>query len=77
MGQFRALLREDVPRARQALRKPMSGPIRLTPAEQNTYRFEGDMTIGPLIDPSFINMASPRELDLIPQLYASSHVFVL
>jgi hypothetical protein len=49
MGQFRALLREHVPGARQALRKLMSDAIRLTPAEDNTYgasdQFHGYATI--------------------------------
>jgi hypothetical protein len=51
-------------RARQALRKLLASPARLVPVVagdgRKTYRFEGETTVGPLLPPAFITLASPR-----------------
>ena len=64
IGKFRELMRSDAPIARQALRKlllPKS--LRFFPdvAEgRKTMRFEAKTTAGALLDPRYIEMASPR-----------------
>ncbi len=63
IGQFREMMRSDTPIARQALRKllvPKS--LRFFPvmAEgRRTLRFEAQTTAGALLDPRYIEMASP------------------
>ena len=77
IARFKDLIHEDVPRARQGLRKLLDGPIRFIPVKDNgrkTYRFEGQTKVGPLFDPTYIRMASPRGCDLIPVLRAVSTV---
>lgn len=63
--QLRALLAADVPRARQALRSLLSGPLRFSPTvieERKGYTFEGQTKVGALLDPAnvYMGVASPR-----------------
>ena len=63
LERFRALLLGDVPVARQALRKLLLEPLRITPAMsggRRTLAFEGRTTLGPLVDPTYKGMASRR-----------------
>ncbi len=63
MARFSELMHDNVPRARQALRKLLNGPVNLTPMIKDgrkTYSFEGETTVGPLLPPELIRMASPR-----------------
>jgi hypothetical protein len=64
LGRFRGLLLEDVPVARQALRKLLAEPLKVFPAVvegRRTLRFEGSTTLGPLFDTGvYKGLASPR-----------------
>ena len=70
IGRFKDLIHEDVPLARQALRKLFAKPLRFNPVVYNsrkTYRFEGHTQVGALIDPIYLEMASPRGVEpLLP-----------
>ena len=62
-AKFKDLLRGDVPRARQALRKLLVGKLRFTPvlqAGRKSYTFEGQTRVGPLlVTQGYIEVASP------------------
>jgi hypothetical protein len=63
LARFKDLLLGDVPVARQALRKLLPEPLRIFPAKvdgRKTLRFEGATVRGPLVDPLYQGMASPR-----------------
>ena len=62
IGRFKDLLLGEVPLARQALRRLLDGPLRISPATvdgRRTLRFDGDTVLGPLVDPIYKGMASP------------------
>ncbi|MHB8258618.1 MAG: hypothetical protein ACYDE0_15575 [Acidiferrobacterales bacterium] len=62
IGRFRDLLHDEVPLARQVLRKLLVEPITFKPVVANgrkTYAFKGKTRVGPLLDPGYIGMASP------------------
>jgi hypothetical protein len=61
--QYRDLLHDNVAVARQVLRKLLHGPIHFVPEVREgrkTFRFYGETKLGPLLDPTFMKMASPR-----------------
>jgi hypothetical protein len=61
--------------ARQALRKLLAEPMRFEPvvAEgRKTYKIIGKTKVGALLDPNYIEMASPRGVESIPTLRADS-----
>ena len=63
MGRFKVLVYGDVPVARQALRKLLAEPIQFTPVMRDgrkTYSFEGKTRLGMLLEPGYIELASPR-----------------
>jgi site-specific DNA recombinase len=68
LARFDALLLGDVPVARQALRKLLPEPLKVTPATadgRRTLSFEGVTVLGPLLDPNPTQpaskgLASPR-----------------
>jgi hypothetical protein len=63
VARFKDLLQGDVPVARQALRRLLIGKLRMSPVTVNgrrTLRFEGETTLGPLLDPGYKGWASPR-----------------
>jgi len=60
-GQFKDLLRGDVPLARQALRKLLDGKLHFAPNGRKSFTFEGATRVGPLVAPGgYIEVASPR-----------------
>jgi hypothetical protein len=62
IGRFKGLLLGEVPLARQALRRLLDGPLRVSPATvdgRKTLRFDGDTVLGPLVDPIYEGLASP------------------
>ncbi len=73
MGKFKDLIYDDVPKARQALRKLLEEPLRFIPIERdgrNTYAFEGKTRVGALLaaDPLFYReVASPRGFEPLLQ----------
>ncbi len=63
LGGFKDLIYSDVPRARQALRSLLKGPIEFVPVQENsqkTYVLKGETRLGALLDQTYIAMASPR-----------------
>ena len=63
LRRFPELLHGNVPVARQALRKRLPEPLSFAPATiegRRTLRFEGVTTLGPLFDPTYKGLASPR-----------------
>jgi hypothetical protein len=64
LTRFRGLLLGDVPVARQAIRKLLPEPLKMSPAfvgGRRTLRFEGATTLGPLFDTGvYKGLASPR-----------------
>lgn len=63
LARFRDLLMADVPVARQALRKLLPEPLRVMPVTidgRRTLRFEGRTVLGPLFEPTYKGLASPR-----------------
>ena len=63
LKRFEELLLSDVPLARQALRRLLAEPLQIAPATvqgRRTLRFEGRTTLGPLLDPVYKGLASPR-----------------
>ena len=60
---FRGLVYGDVPKARQALRKLLVSPVEFVPEVEGGrayWRLRGQTTIGPLLDPIYLGVASPR-----------------
>jgi len=70
IGRFKDLLLGEVRLARQALRRLLDRPLRISPATvdgRKTLRFDGDTVLGHLVDPIYRGMASPREFEpLLP-----------
>ena len=64
IGRFRQLLLGEVPLARQVLRKLLDGqPLRVSPVTvdgRKTLKFEGSTFLGPLAEPVYKGMATPR-----------------
>jgi uncharacterized membrane protein YccC len=63
IGRFNELMTSDVPKARQALRSLLSGPILCKPDTidgKRTLVFRGETNLGTLLQPTFITLASPR-----------------
>ncbi len=63
LSDLRELVYGNVPKARQALRKLLVGPVEFAPeleGERKYWRLRGQTTIGPLFDPIYLRMASPR-----------------
>jgi site-specific DNA recombinase len=61
MRDFQGLMRADIPKARDALRKLLNGPIRVTPVvhdARKTFHVAGETTIGALLASAAV--ASPR-----------------
>ena len=77
LRRFEELLLGDVPLARQALRRLLPEPLLISPATvqgRRTLRFEGSTTLGPLLDPTYKGLASPRGFEsrsAIPQAVES------
>jgi DNA invertase Pin-like site-specific DNA recombinase len=66
ISQFRSLLRDNVPRARQALGKLLDGPIWVTPTIDG-YTFRGNTRVGALLPATSVRGASPRGFEpLLP-----------
>ena len=62
-ARFAETLLADVPRARQALRELLVGPLTFRPVVvdgKKTYAFEGRTKVGVLLDPLYLEVASPR-----------------
>ncbi len=80
MKRIRDTLQNDVPGAREALKQILDGPITFK-LDGSDYKIEGKTRVGALFtqDPTVtcIKLASPRGLDLIPQLSISSQVIAL
>ena len=82
LARFDALLLGDVPVARQALRKLLPEPLKISPATadgRRTLSFEGVSVLGPLLDPSPAKpvskgLASPRRAERIPALRTARRV---
>ncbi len=68
MSMFKELIHSDIPRARQALRKLINGHIIVSPNDGKGVTFEGNTQLGSLIDPSYIEHASPRGCTPIPAI---------
>ncbi len=71
MGRFKELVYGDVPVARQALRKLLAEPIQFTPVTRDgrkTYSFKGITRLGVLLEPGYIELASPRGAQELPAL---------
>ena len=69
-GQFADLLRSDVPRARQALRKFIVGRIEFRPEERDgvpRYRLRWALTIKPLMDEGYLGVVPKGFKPLLPQ----------
>jgi hypothetical protein len=67
LRRFDELLRGDVPVARQALRKLLRSPLRMSPVTidgRRTLSFEGETVIGALLEPTHKGLASPRRFEL-------------
>jgi site-specific DNA recombinase len=63
VGKFKDLLYDHVPLARQALRKLFADPLQMDPVVINgrkTYTFKGQTRLGALLDPVYLEVASPR-----------------
>jgi len=63
LADFRGLVYGDVPKARQALRKLLVSPVEFVPEVEggrSHWRLRGQTTIGPLLDPIYLGVASPR-----------------
>ena len=71
IGFFKDLIYSDVPKARQAIRKLLNGPITCNPViydgSRKGYAFEGKTNLGLLVSPGYIEVASPRGVEpLLP-----------
>jgi site-specific DNA recombinase len=74
LAQFKELIRADVPKARQALRKLLKEPLAFKPMGDGGYSIRGEMQVGALLaqaaapqnknrpfsEPVYVGMASPR-----------------
>ena len=63
LERFSALLHEDVPRARQVLRKLLAEPMRFEPIPEEgkkSYKISGKTHLGVLLDRGHIEVASRR-----------------
>ncbi len=64
---FGELINDNVPRARQALRKLLEGPIWVKPEDGKGYAFRGETKLGALLPPDYVTLASPRGFEpLLP-----------
>ena len=74
LSRFQELLSSNSEKDRQAFRKLLDGPIRFLTKAGGSYVLEARTKLGALLPPASTLVASPRGVDLIPQLYISSRL---
>ncbi len=67
MERFKELIYGDVPRARQALRKLLAGPIRLARLGERRYELAGETSLEALFQGTRASVASPRGFEPLLQ----------
>jgi site-specific DNA recombinase len=66
MSQFKDLMYSDTMKAKRAIKTLLDGALIVKPLEKG-WHFEGKTKLGPLLDPSYTKLASPRGFEpLLP-----------